>query len=364
MSESYRAGVVLLAGKLWPEVGGMEAHGDNFRRYFAGQQEFPLRGTITFSEQGRQVLIDEHGRHEFPNIPQLLSTAEVVFYNSGHWITELEIHRRAAHGSCFCYRTGGNEILKADLPNPAPEKHTDRQNFWVRTLNASIDYLITNSVYTEDRLKKIGIHARFARFSGGVTQSVQRTRASRPDIRVFFCAARFVPYKNHQLLLETMVELLRAGERVELRLAGDGPLYEAIKTIAAYSDFPEAIVFLGRVNNEQVMAELAGADYYIQFSSDLPMPVSGGSYVHSEGMGRTILEAISTGTYVIALEAGAIPEVVTPDRGLLLREATAATLAKIIQPLLTKPTPRPTPPTHLGWSSVFEGYTKLWRHAP
>jgi glycosyltransferase involved in cell wall biosynthesis len=362
MLNRHRGGIVLFAQKLWPHIGGMETHGDNFRRHFSVHPDFPLRATITLTEQGRAVLWDEQGCHESPDLPALLKAADVVFYNSGHWITEMEAHRQAAPQACFCYRTGGNEILKAELPAPAPRRHADRQAIWARTLNATLDFLITNSAYTERRLEGLGIRTRFARFSGGTAPPRPNTSRRRPDVRVFFCAARFVPYKNHRLLVETMCELLRAGQRLELRLAGDGPLAASIHRMAADSGFPEAFVFLGKISNEEVMSELTAADYYIQFSTELQVPVAGGSYVHSEGMGRAVLEALTAGTFVVSLATGAIPEIITPDRGLLLEEASAPTLAQAITHLLARPTPLPTPANHLGWGFIFDGYTKLWRN--
>jgi len=175
------------------------------------------------------------------------------------------------------------------------------------------------------------------------------------------CAARFVPYKNHDLLLDVVSALVEAGFDLELRLVGDGPLLKASMRNARR--LGERVVFLGNCDNETACAEIAAADYYVQFSTDRRTEVPGGSYVHSEGMGRSILEAIARGTFVIALRAGAIPEIVTPDRGLLLEPGPLKTLVRQTASLLRGPVLHPLPTAEYDWPTYFNRYESAWRTA-
>jgi glycosyltransferase involved in cell wall biosynthesis len=121
------------------------------------------------------------------------------------------------------------------------------------------------------------------------------------------------------------------------------------------------VVFLGNCDNETACAEIKTADYYVQFSTDQRTEVSGGSYIHSEGMGRSILEAIARGTFVIALRAGALPEIVTPDRGLLLEPGPLKTLVVQIASLLSGPVRHPRPTNEYDWPIYFNRYELAWR---
>ena len=78
------------------------------------------------------------------------------------------------------------------------------------------------------------------------------------------------------------------------------------------------IKFLGIIDNKKVCQEILDSNIYMQLSTDLVTEVPGGSYVHSECMGRSILEAISLGTFVVAGRGGALFEIISKDRGILI----------------------------------------------
>ena len=66
------------------------------------------------------------------------------------------------------YRTGGNEIIQAPLTIDMPI-YDDRKAYWRDAINGSIDYLITNSEFTEKRLLDFGIKPSILRrIAGGV----------------------------------------------------------------------------------------------------------------------------------------------------------------------------------------------------
>ena len=345
-----------------PLIGGMEIHAGQFITHFARHPRFPLLAVVTRDGQARnRLLID--GRQEAIDLCDLPGRFDpkVVFFNSGRWIEDLRDLRRAFPRAAFTYRTGGNEILKAPVERRPISDHQGRQAFWANTLNDTIDVLITNSAYTEARLRAVGLTCRFERVVGGVTQPSPRLRCAPEGPTVFFCAARFVPYKRHDLLIDVTAELVRRGHNLLLRLAGDGPLLPEAQDIVARAGLGERVVFLGAIDNDGVCREIARADFYIQLSGDIVTPVPGGTYVHAEGMGRSILEAISCGTYVVAGQSGALAEIVTAHRGLLVELDAAAPIAERIEPLLISQ-PRGVPTNEYDWSRVFQRYERLWEN--
>ena len=340
--------VLLYADRLPPLIGGMEQHAGALLAHLRGHPRFPLAGLITKDADGNDL--EAH---------PVCAPPAILFFNSGRWIEELPDLRRRWPQALFVYRTGGNEILKAPLTGVHLPDHRARQAFWAATLTATIDLLITNSAFTEGRLREIGVGCPFARCVGGVDQDALSPIPRQPCPPTLFCAARFVPYKNHALLLHTTRLLLDQGHDLRLRLAGDGPLLAPTRALAARLGLDQAVTFLGALDHSPTCAEIARADLYVQLSGDVPTAVEGGSYLHCEGMGRSILEALSAGTFVIAGHSGALPEIVTPDRGRLVPLTSAEGIAAEIGPLLAAP-PRPPPTPAWAWPHIFEHYERLW----
>lgn len=340
--------IVLYADRLPPLVGGMEMHAKYFIEHFSDHPRFPLRAVVTKDGSGADRIIGE-----MPKDPG------IVFFNSGRWIEDLEALRARYPNAFFVYRTGGNEILKAPLERAAIPEHAVRQAWWASRLNASIDLLVTNSAYTEGRLREIGLRTPFARCVGGVNIAALARPPRAPGPVAVFCAARFVPYKNHALLLDVVHRTVARGSDLRVRLAGDGPLLVAAKDQARSLGIDKLVEFLGVLNNEKACTEIAAADLYVQLSGDVPTAVPGGQYLHSEGMGRSVLEALSAGTFVIAGRSGALPEVITPDRGLLVDLQNSDAIAEQLELLVAEP-PRPVPTGIYSWGRLFTTYEQLW----
>jgi glycosyltransferase involved in cell wall biosynthesis len=355
--------VLLFADRLPPLIGGMEVHAGAFMAHFERHERFPLCGVVTKSPSGRDVLLQDCNPVRLEET-QLFQERRprIVFFNSGRWIEELPRLRHVLPHSLFVYRTGGNEIVKAGLHGSDLTDHLARQAWWVRVLNETIDLLITNSAYTERRLAALGLlPVRFARCVGGVNApGLQHRRERRSPRTSLFTAARFVPYKGMSLLVEVVHRLVARGRNLSVRIAGDGPLHDEIRDQITRLSLGHCVELLGAINNEAVCDEMCTADFYVQLSQDYPTPVPGGTYVHSEGMGRALLEACTAGTYIIATNAGAIGEIVTPERGLLLESTDPESVADAIHGLLSHPPPQPLPTDEYDWAHVFSRYENLW----
>jgi glycosyltransferase involved in cell wall biosynthesis len=355
---------LLFADKFWPNIGGMESHADNFIRHFQHCPDYPLLGVVSLQEDGTATMTGASGMRAFDACDPELQSAAILFHNSGRWIESFEGLRKQFPKALHVYRTGGNEIIKARLSQPCPESHAERQSIWAAHINTNIDLLITNSAFTEARLAGLGVACPFLRVIGGVPETRKAARRPRGKILRMFCAARFVPYKNHRQLLAVLRDVISSGIQVELRLAGDGPLLDEIKAMAKAGIHANCFTFLGKLSNDEVMEEIQSADYYVQFSVELATQVEGGSYVHAEGMGRAILEAISAGVFVIAFQTGALSEVVTKGRGLLLAaESPHEQLVHAMCDILKLAPKRPEPTREYSWDMVFETYKQHWRHA-
>ncbi|WP_253306516.1 glycosyltransferase family 4 protein [unidentified bacterial endosymbiont] len=357
--------ILLFADRLPPLIGGMEMHAAAFIDYFTDHQHFPLSAVITKNDNEQDCIVLKENKYpiDIKNLPEKI-TPDFIFFNSGRWIEELEKIRALFPRARFFYRTGGNEILKASLTHDLILDHKLRQSYWIKTLNQVIDTLITNSVYTERRLLKVGITCPFLRCVGGVTISALKPVASNSQRPLtIFCAARFVPYKNHDLLLFIIHQLLLRGNQFCVRLAGDGLLLEQAKEQVLSNHLTPVIEFLGVLDNRETCHEIACADVYMQLSSDLLTAVPGGSYIHSEGMGRSILEAITAGTFVIAGRSGALPEIITEARGILVELDNLKHLIERIEAVLCHLPPRGDFIEDFSWEKIFKRYEGLFERS-
>lgn len=355
--------ILFFADRLPPLIGGMEMHAKYFIDHFTNHSQFPISGIITKDVNWQDYLISNKGKHtvDIDNLAKLFDPA-IIFFNSGRWIEELKQIRKMFPQTKFIYRTGGNEIIQAPLTHKKIPDHSLRQSYWIQTLNDSIDLLITNSTYTETRLRNLGITCLFERFVGGVNISALKSLkvSDKKNPLTFFCAARFVPYKNHSLMLSVLHQLVLRGYNFRLRLAGNGPLLEQAKEQVLKSNLSSVVEFLGVLDNEETCNEIANADIYMQFSTDQITEVPGGSYVHSEGMGRSILEALTAGTFIIAGKSGALPEIITTERGLLVNPDNLVETTDQIEQILKRPLTKLPFLDKFGWPKIFKRYEELF----
>jgi glycosyltransferase involved in cell wall biosynthesis len=354
--------ILFFADRLPPLPGGMEVHAGYFIEHFTNHQRFPLAGLITKDDEGEDCLVK--GTDKLPirlkELPKLFAP-RFVFFNSGRWIEELPQIRNLFSNAMFLYRTGGNEIIKAPLTRNQIPDHSLRQTYWASTLNEAIDLMITNSAYTEARLRTLNLTCPFARVVGGVNTAMLKrtdTLSNSQPIRIF-CAARFVPYKNHALLISLIHKLIFRGYNISLRLAGDGPLFTQIQQQVQQLELGPFVEFLGVLDNKATCQEITHADFYMQLSGDYTTEVEGGSYIHSECMGRSLLEALTAGTFVIAGNSGACSEIVTKERGLLVDLDNINQITDKIEDLIKDPPLRQPFMNDYCWENIFKSYERI-----
>lgn len=140
------------------------------------------------------------------------------------------------------------------------------------------------------------------------------------DEHLFVMASRLSPEKNPLIALEAMRHLRSRGVKARLVVAGTGPLEARMRRLA----WGLPIDFLGFVSDRHELATLlATAD--IVFA---PGPI--------ETFGLSALEALASGTNVIASNTSALREIVTPGAGLTVAP-TAVAFADAAERVLAEP---------------------------
>jgi glycosyltransferase involved in cell wall biosynthesis len=113
--------------------------------------------------------------------------------------------------------------------------------------------------------------------------------------------ASFVPIKCHDVLLRGVAHAIGQGAPVHLRLLGDGALRPAMEQLAAELGIAEAVTFFGHVSDRELLTRtLDESDVFAMTSA-------------SEGMPRSIIEAMARGLPAVGTNAGGIAELVAPE---------------------------------------------------
>jgi glycosyltransferase involved in cell wall biosynthesis len=118
-------------------------------------------------------------------------------------------------------------------------------------------------------------------------------------------AARLIPSKGIHLLIEAAPGILARHPEALFLIAGSGPEEARLKHEAERLKIADRVIFTGQVSNMQ--------DYYSAFDIFI-LPTL------SEGLGITVLEAMSFGLPVIAAAVGGIPELISHGGNGLLME--------------------------------------------
>lgn len=149
-----------------------------------------------------------------------------------------------------------------------------------------------------------------------------------PDETTVGIAARLIPTKGHDILIEAFAAASSQIPGLKLLVAGDGPLRGTLEQMARETLQPASAEFLGHVHN---MPEFMAACDILAFPSS------------SEGFGLAVLEAMAAGIPVVASRAASLPEIVADgETGRLVQPSRPDELAEVITELARDPRLRQT----------------------
>jgi colanic acid/amylovoran biosynthesis glycosyltransferase len=122
--------------------------------------------------------------------------------------------------------------------------------------------------------------------------------ASHPNRLV--CVGRLCEAKGQLLLIKAIAELQARGQRIELVLAGDGPLRPELERLIRQHGLEHCIRITGWIDSSAVRAEILAARALV-----LPS--------FAEGLPVVIMEAMALRRPVLSTYIAGIPELVVPD---------------------------------------------------
>jgi glycosyltransferase involved in cell wall biosynthesis len=159
---------------------------------------------------------------------------------------------------------------------------------------------------------------------------VARTDAGRPregrltKLKVL-CVGRLIGLKGHALLIEAGRVLSERGIDADIRIAGAGPMYDRLNTLAQQQSGGSNVRLLGGVSEEDLHEQYAWADVFC-----LPSMM--------EGLPIVLMEAMARGVPVIATDITAVGELVQDGRsGLLVPPGRPDAIADALERLALDP---------------------------
>jgi glycosyltransferase involved in cell wall biosynthesis len=227
----------------------------------------------------------------------------------------------------------------------------------IRWAARKADRIITVSEALRSKLVALGVCAsKITTLKNGVDtdQFVLRDRCGArrnlglPDGLILLSVGNLVETKGHHLVIEALVDLPDAY----LVVVGAGEQREHLERLTRRLGVAQRVRFTGTLTAAELVSHYNAADMLVLASE-------------REGMPNVILEALSCGLPVVAINRGGIGEIVNrPELGVLLDERSAAAIGGGIRHLLAYYPDRHTTRMAagaLGWGTTIATQAALYR---
>jgi phosphatidylinositol alpha-1,6-mannosyltransferase len=148
------------------------------------------------------------------------------------------------------------------------------------------------------------------------------------DAEIVFTAGRFVRKKGFEYLIDAVATLSIRRPRVALVLAGGGDLEAEFRNRLIEQGLAGRSVLTGVLSQDDIARALAAADV-------VAVPSVRDDAGNVDGLPNVVMEALASGTPLVATSAGGIGAVVADGAtGLIVAERDAAGLAAAIESVL------------------------------
>jgi glycosyltransferase involved in cell wall biosynthesis len=142
---------------------------------------------------------------------------------------------------------------------------------------------------------------------------------------IFGYAARVEIGKGPLVLADAVAQLQQAGSKVLVRLAGTGPAVQEVKTRVRELNLNGSWEFVGSYDGA------VGCSAFMRTLDVFVLPS------FAEGTSKSVIEAMAHGLPIIATNVGGLPDLLTPDAGILVSPGYSAALADAMQRLAVDP---------------------------
>lgn len=162
--------------------------------------------------------------------------------------------------------------------------------------------------------------------------------------------------KGVKYLISAMRDVFRRFPEFRLIVVGNGPERLELSKLADDMGIGEKVIFIGFQSHKEVRR-------WMQHARLLALPSL------EEAQGVVLLEAMACGTPVVASCVGGIPDVITPDVGMLVPPANAEAISSAIQNILGNPDlwyfmsqmARKRAVNYYDWNIIADQYIEIYK---
>ena len=191
---------------------------------------------------------------------------------------------------------------------------------------AAMHHVIVTSWWTRCALADYGVGAdRITVVEPGVDPAPPRRPSSGATLRLL-CVGSLTARKGHAVLFDALAQLADRDWRLVCAgsLTRDPALAAKLGAQIERLGLGERIVLAGELTPGDLAAQYANCDLFVLASA-------------LEGYGMVLTEALARGIPIIATEAGAIPDTVTPGAGILVPPNDSAALLRALASVMDDP---------------------------
>ncbi|SNX52921.1 glycosyltransferase [Thermoanaerobacterium sp. RBIITD] len=134
----------------------------------------------------------------------------------------------------------------------------------------------------------------------------------------FLTICNLVPIKNVDILIKAFYKAFKDNKNVMLKIGGIGSEYEKLKKIVIENNIEDKVKFLGILTREKVKEEMQKSNVFVLASK-------------YETFGVVLIEALATGTPVIATKCGGPNDIVKDGVGVLVKPNDINELIKALK---------------------------------
>ncbi|MEM0896888.1 MAG: glycosyltransferase [Verrucomicrobiota bacterium] len=248
-----------------------------------------------------------------------IKKAPPIVYRGEYGVIEKILSRRKAdllhvyfghtgvHLLPFIRQWPGPTIVSFHGMDVQTRRHQEGYEEKLRALLKSVPLVLARSHSLKDRLLELGCDEgkfRLNRTGIPLENFPFKERSSPVDgAWSFVQACRLIEKKGLDVALKAFAEFARDHPNARFAIAGEGPLAESMKNLAAELGIAEKVRFAGFLSEGELRSLYESAHAFVhpsQLTADQ----------NQEGVPNSMLEAMATGLPVLATQHGGIPEAV------------------------------------------------------
>lgn len=251
----------------------------------------------------------------------------------GHWVVPGGVMAAAAAGSLpLLISLHGSDVYIAErhLFARRAARAVFRRAGWITACSEDLRERAVRLGAKPERTSVVpyGVDADRFRPDAALRSRLRTTLGLNDADPLVFSAGRLVRKKGFEYLIDAMAHLARDWPSLTLAIAGSGDLAAELKTKSAALGLAGRVRFLGDVSHDDIPGYLAAADLVV-------VPSVRDDTGNVDGLPNIVLEALASGTPLVATTAGGIGSVAEDGRSaLLVPERDHAAIARAIDSLL------------------------------